>query len=113
VLSAGFGAGCSARSADCEHGPDPSTYFARWRLPPGRPITAPNYSAQRSSIAKELGLGRRRFGTPRRRSGSRTQEASLGSGEEELADWRAGRNAVYQLAALAIGARLWLRTGND
>jgi len=24
----------------------------------------------------------------------------------ELADWRAGRNAVYQLAALTIGARL-------
>jgi hypothetical protein len=26
--------------------------------------------------------------------------------EEDLADWRAGRNAVYQLAALTIGARL-------
>jgi hypothetical protein len=26
--------------------------------------------------------------------------------EEELADWRAGRNAVYRLAALTIGARL-------
>ena len=26
--------------------------------------------------------------------------------EEELADWRTGRNAVYQLAALTIGARL-------
>jgi hypothetical protein len=26
--------------------------------------------------------------------------------EEELADWRAGRNAVYQLVALTIGARL-------
>ena len=26
--------------------------------------------------------------------------------EEELADWLAGRNAVYQLAALTIGARL-------
>ena len=26
--------------------------------------------------------------------------------DEELADWRAGRNAVYQLAALTIGARL-------
>jgi hypothetical protein len=25
--------------------------------------------------------------------------------EEELADWRAGRNAVYQLAALTIGGR--------
>jgi hypothetical protein len=26
--------------------------------------------------------------------------------EAELADWRSGRNAVYQLAALTIGARL-------
>ena len=26
--------------------------------------------------------------------------------EEELADWRAGRNAIYQLAALTIGSRL-------
>jgi hypothetical protein len=26
--------------------------------------------------------------------------------EEELADWRAGRNAVYHLAALTVGARL-------
>ena len=26
--------------------------------------------------------------------------------EKELADWRAGRDAVYQLAALTIGARL-------
>jgi len=26
--------------------------------------------------------------------------------EEELADWRAGRNAVDQLAALTVGARL-------
>jgi hypothetical protein len=26
--------------------------------------------------------------------------------EEELSDWRAGRAAVYQLAALTVGARL-------
>jgi hypothetical protein len=26
--------------------------------------------------------------------------------EEELADWRAGRDAVYQFAALIIAARL-------
>jgi hypothetical protein len=26
--------------------------------------------------------------------------------EQELADWRAGRDAIYQLAALTIGARL-------
>jgi hypothetical protein len=30
---------------------------------------------------------------------------------DELADWRAGRNAVYQLAALTIGARLAVADG--
>ena len=29
----------------------------------------------------------------------------------ELADWRAGRNAVYQLAALTVGARLAVAEG--
>ena len=31
--------------------------------------------------------------------------------EEELADWRAGRNAIYQLAALTVGARLAIAEG--
>jgi hypothetical protein len=31
--------------------------------------------------------------------------------DEELADWRAGRNAIYQLAALMIGARLAVADG--
>ncbi len=31
--------------------------------------------------------------------------------EGELADWRAGRNAVYQLAALTLGARLAVADG--
>ena len=26
-------------------------------------------------------------------------------GQEELADWRAGRDAIYELAALTVGAR--------
>ena len=33
-----------------------------------------------------------------------------GLDEEELADWLAGRNAVYQLAAMTIGARLAVAT---
>ena len=33
--------------------------------------------------------------------------------ENEPADWRAGRNAVYQLAALTIGSRLRLLTHNS
>jgi hypothetical protein len=31
--------------------------------------------------------------------------------EEELADWRAGRDALYQLAALTVGARLAVADG--
>lgn len=31
--------------------------------------------------------------------------------EEELADWRAGRDAIYQLAALTVGARLAVAHG--
>ena len=31
--------------------------------------------------------------------------------EEELADWRAGRDAVYQLAALTVGVRLAVADG--
>ena len=31
--------------------------------------------------------------------------------DEELADWRAGRNAIYQLAALTVGARLAVADG--
>lgn len=33
-------------------------YMKRWNLPPDHPLTAPNYSQQRSSLARELGLGR-------------------------------------------------------
>jgi hypothetical protein len=32
--------------------------------------------------------------------------------EEELADWQAGRNAVYQLATLTVGARLAVTDGS-
>ncbi|HEY2531605.1 MAG TPA: hypothetical protein VGJ20_27355 [Xanthobacteraceae bacterium] len=32
--------------------------------------------------------------------------------EEELADWRAGRDAIYQLAALTVGARLAVADGS-
>jgi hypothetical protein len=39
-----------------------------------------------------------------RRSAARCGSKRLD--EEELADWRAGRNAVYLLAALTVGTRL-------
>ena len=31
--------------------------------------------------------------------------------EDELADWRSGRDAIYQLVALTVGARLAVADG--
>ena len=40
------------------HGLTPEQYRARWKLSPDYPLTAPAYSERRSTLAKELGLGR-------------------------------------------------------
>src|ERR1700692_2544979 len=35
----------------------PDQYRAKWSLPSDYPMVAPNYAAQRSALAKSLGLG--------------------------------------------------------
>ena len=40
-----------------KHGLDPHSYRERFGLPADYPTTAANYSAQRSALAKQLGLG--------------------------------------------------------
>jgi predicted transcriptional regulator len=35
----------------------PEQYRERWGLPPDYPMVAPNYTAQRSELAKQIGLG--------------------------------------------------------
>jgi predicted transcriptional regulator len=56
------------RHLTTRHGLSAEDYLKRWGLPGDHPLTAPNYSAQRSTLAKELGLGRgSREGSPRGR----------------------------------------------
>ena len=38
----------------------PEQYREKWRLPADYPMVAPNYAAQRSALAKKLGLGQMR-----------------------------------------------------
>src|SRR5215212_10315843 len=38
----------------------PEQYRSKWGLPHDYPMVAPNYSAQRSELARSLGLGRKR-----------------------------------------------------
>jgi predicted transcriptional regulator len=46
------------RHLGTRHGLSAEEYLRRWSLPLDHPLTAPNYSEQRSSLAKQLGLGR-------------------------------------------------------
>lgn len=43
-----------------QYGMTPEEYRAKWNLPPDYPMVAPNYAAERSKLAKQIGLGRAR-----------------------------------------------------
>jgi predicted transcriptional regulator len=38
----------------------PEQYREKWKLPSDYPMVAPNYAAQRSALAKKIGLGQKR-----------------------------------------------------
>ncbi|MGB1548430.1 MAG: MucR family transcriptional regulator, partial [Alphaproteobacteria bacterium] len=40
------------------YGLTPEQYRAKWGLPADYPMVAPNYAAQRSDFAKQIGLGK-------------------------------------------------------
>jgi len=40
-------------------GLSPKEYREKWGLPPSYPMVAPNYAAQRSKLAKNMGLGKK------------------------------------------------------
>ncbi len=42
------------------YGMTPEEYREKWGLPADYPMVAPNYAKQRSSLAKKIGLGKRR-----------------------------------------------------
>jgi len=69
-LECGFRGKTLRRHLGTRHGLQIAEYLRRWELPSDHALTAPAYSEQRSSMAKELGLGRKRS-----RPRSRTRRA--------------------------------------
>ncbi len=59
-LECGFKGKTLRRHLSMRHGLQVSEYLKRWDLAKDHPLTAPAYSEQRSTMAKEFGLGRRR-----------------------------------------------------
>jgi predicted transcriptional regulator len=59
------------------HGLTPEQYREKWKLPSDYPMVAPNYAAQRSALAKKLGLGqlRRKSGVRKNNGRSKASKA--------------------------------------
>jgi predicted transcriptional regulator len=58
-LECGFRALTLRRHLRVAHGLDPAAYRVRWKLATDHALTAPAYSERRSTLAKQLGLGRK------------------------------------------------------
>lgn len=58
-LEDGIHARTLKRHLTSAHGMTPEQYRERWALPKDYPMSAPAYSAQRSEMAKQIGLGQR------------------------------------------------------
>lgn len=54
-----------------DYGLTPNEYREKWGLKPDYPMVAPNYAAQRSSLAKAAGLGRKRQPAPVRKAAAK------------------------------------------
>ncbi len=59
-LECGRSAKMLKRHLSTAHGLGVAGYRERWKLPAVYPMTAPNYAAVRSELAKTFGLGRKR-----------------------------------------------------
>ena len=58
-LDCGYRARMLRRHISTRHSLNPDEYLRRWGLRRDHPLTAPAYSEQRSTMAKQLGLGRK------------------------------------------------------
>ena len=71
-LECGFKGKTLRRHLSMRHGLQVGEYLRRWDLSSDHPLTAPAYSEQRSAMAKQLGLGRKRS-----RAHTRTRRAKI------------------------------------
>jgi predicted transcriptional regulator len=55
------------RHLSSAHGLSVQEYREKWKLPSDYPMTAPNYAAQRSKLAKKIGLGTKPKGRSRKK----------------------------------------------
>ena len=78
------------RHLQTSYGMTPEQYRRKWDLPATYPMVAPNYASHRSSLAKQLGLGRRPAGAKQPNLAEESAEPDL-SAEPPITQGRARR----------------------
>jgi predicted transcriptional regulator len=81
-LDCGYRGKTLRRHISSRHGLNRDEYLRRWGLQPDHPLTAPAYSERRSSLAKQLGLGRK----PKTEAAlaPRPAESAVANGDEKV-----------------------------
>lgn len=57
------------------YGMTPDQYREKWGLPSDYPMVAPNYAAQRSELARKIGLGRKAEAAPKPKTRAKRKQA--------------------------------------
>ena len=92
-LDCGYRAQMLRRHISSRHGLSGDEYRRRWGLRPDHPLTAPAYSEHRSTLAKQLGLGRK----PNAGVTPAAAERSEPSGDEKAEADHAGLKTDHRL----------------
>jgi len=71
------------RHLQSAYGMSPEQYRERWGLPSDYPLVAPNYAERRSTLAREIGLGRK--------INANSESAAAADGEDDRVGRRRGR----------------------
>jgi len=90
-LDCGYRGKTLRRHISSRHGLTGDEYRQRWSLRNDHPLTAPAYSEHRSTLAKELGLGRK--STPAVASAPATGEPGEGAGRDQPPKSRRARRS--------------------
>jgi predicted transcriptional regulator len=85
-LDCGYRGKTLRRHISSRHGLSREEYLRRWGLQPGHALTAPAYSEHRSTLAKQLGLGRKPKAETAAASISAESAAANGDEKVEAAD---------------------------
>ena len=103
-LECGYRAQVLRRHLRVAHDLEVADYRTRWKLPPDHPVTAPSYSARRSTMAKQLGLGRKPSTVDA--SPPAAEQVPLAESEDLLPPWQHPRRCR---SGAAVGRELCRR----